>query len=253
MFDLSGRIALVTGASSGFGARFAKLLSRAGAKVVVGARRVDRLEALTAEMRSEGGDVIAAPLDVANEASIVAAYDLAERTWGVVDTVVANAGVSWTGRATDMPAEAFDDVMAINARAVFLTAREGARRLIASGSHERGNGRIVLISSITGQRPEAGLVAYSASKAAVIAMTKALALEWIRRGINVNAICPGYAKTEINDAWFDSPEGAKQIAQFHRRRLMEESDLDATLLLLCSDASRGITGTAITVDDGQSL
>lgn len=253
MSDLTGRVALVTGASSGLGARFATVLASAGAKVVLGARRTERLLGLKQQIEDAGGEALTAPLDVADEQSICAAYDLAEARWGTVDTIIANAGVSWTGRTTDMPASAFDELMSINVRGVYLTALEGARRLMAAESRTHGRGRIVLVSSITAHRPEAGIAAYSGSKAAVVAMTKAMALEWVRQGINVNAISPGYVKTEINNDWFESDGGAKQVAHFHRRRMMEETDLDGALLLLCSDASRAITGTSIIVDDGQSL
>ncbi len=244
---------MVTGASSGLGARFAKIIAGAGAKVAIGARRLERLDALKHEIESTGGNVLALALDVSDEHSIAAAYDATESAWGTVDTIVANAGVSWTGRTTDMSSEDFDELMAVNVRGVYLTAREGARRLIAANSRSHGKGRIVLISSITAHRPEAGITAYSGSKAAVVAMGKAMALEWIRQGINVNTICPGYVKTEINSAWFDSEGGVEQMAKFNRRRMMEDADLDGVLLLLCSDASRAITGTDITIDDGQSL
>jgi NAD(P)-dependent dehydrogenase (short-subunit alcohol dehydrogenase family) len=251
--ELNGRIALVTGASSGLGARFAEVLARAGAKVVIGARRVEKLRTVEGVIVAAGGEVLAVELDVSDEASVMAAYDQAEARWGVVDTIVANAGQSWTGRTTEMSAEAFDENLAVNLRGAYLTAREGAKRLIGADSRASGRGRIVFISSITAHRPEAGITAYSAAKAGVVAMAKAMAVEWARQGINVNAICPGYIKTELNDAWFESVGGADQVARFHRRRLMDIGDLDALLLLLCSDASRAITGSAITVDDGQSL
>lgn len=253
LLGLDGRVALVTGASSGLGARFAETLARAGAKVVIGARRVDKLKALEAIISTAGGEALVTELDVSDERSVAAAYDLAEARWGVVDTIVANAGVSWSGRTTEMSADAFDQSIAVNLRGAYLTAREGAKRLIGADSRAHGRGRIVFVSSITAHRPEAGLTAYSAAKAGVLAMAKAMAVEWARQGINVNAICPGYVRTELNDAWFDSEAGASQVAGFHRRRLMDIGDLDALLLLLCADASRAITGSAITIDDGQSL
>lgn len=252
-FDLAGRVVLLTGASSGFGARWSQLLAAAGARVVLCARRATQLEALVAEITAAGGEALAVTTDVADEASIVAAYDAAEARFGTVDTIIANAGVSGEGRADLQPAEIFDETVAINLRGVFLTVREGARRLMATGSREHQRGRVVITSSITAFDVNAGLPAYSATKAGVLQMGKVMARDWIRHGINVNMICPGYIKTEINGAWFETEAGAKQIAGFNRRRLGEASDLDVPLLWLCSDLSRGVTGTAVTVDDGQSL
>lgn len=252
-FDLSGRTALITGASSGIGARWGQLMAAAGAKVVLCARRVDQLEALRDRIVADGGEALAVAMDVAKEDSVVAGYEAAEGAFGLVDTVIANAGVSGEGLTEQQTVESFDDVLAINLRGVFLTAREGARRMMAGGSRETGRGRIVITSSITAFEVSAGLAAYSATKAGVLQMGKVMARDWIRKGINVNMICPGYIKTEINADWFDTEAGARQIEKFHRRRLMTESDLDMPLLWLASDASRSVTGTAITVDDGQSL
>ena len=252
-FDLSGRVALVTGASSGLGARFGRILAASGAKVVLAARRIDRLAALTAEINGAGGQAIAVAMDVADEGSTVAAYDAAERAFGVVDTVIANAGMNIEGSVIDLPVDAFDEVMGVNLRGVFLTVREGAKRLIANDAKQTQRGRIVIISSITADTISPGLAVYSASKAAVLQMGKVMARDWARQGINVNMICPGYIRTDINSAWFDTEGGAKQIAKFPRRRLMEEGGLDAMLLYLASDAARAVTGVAFTLDDGQSL
>jgi len=251
-FDLSGRVALITGASSGIGARWSRLLASAGADVVLCARRTGPMEAIVADIEAAGGKAIAVATDVAEEASVVAAYDAAEKAFGTVDTIIANAGVSGEGRAEKQPVEAFDQAVAVNMRGVFLTAREGARRLMATGSKEHQRGRIVITSSITAFHV-VGLPTYSATKAAVIQMGKVMAHDWVRKGINVNMICPGYIKTDLNAAWFDSEKGQQQVAGFPRRRLAEESDLDVALLWLASDLSRGVTGTAITVDDGQTL
>ena len=155
--------------------------------------------------------------------------------------------------ATEITPEAWDEVMAINVRGVFLTAREGARRMMAAGSRESGRGRIILVASIGALKVLPGLTAYCSSKAAVVMMGKSLAREWANRGINVNTICPGYVRTELNSEWFDEEGGKKQIAGFPRRRLMDESDLDAMALYLASDASRAITGSTFTLDDGQTL
>jgi len=253
IFDLRGRVALVTGASSGLGERFARILAGSGAKVVLAARRTDRLDQVKLEIEAAGGQAMAVALDVADEASTIAAYDAAEAAFGPVDTIVANAGMNSEGSVIDLSVEEFDQLVGVNLRGVFLTVREGARRLIAAGSREKENGRVVITSSITANTIAPGLAAYSATKAAVLQMGRVMAREWVRQGINVNMICPGYIRTELNTEWFDSEAGAKQVAKFPRRRLAQESDLDAPLLYLCSDASRGVTGAAITVDDGQSL
>ncbi len=252
-FDLSGRTALVTGASSGFGARFARQLAASGARVALGARRVDLLDDLADEIAGEGGEALAVEMDVSNEASVIAAFDRIEEEFGTPDSIIANAGMNVEGPATDLAVEEFNRLMGVNLTGVFITAREGARRLMAAGSRDRGHGRIVIVSSITANIVEPGLAAYSASKAAVQQLGKVLARDWVRQGINVNSICPGYVRTELNSEWFDSEYGQKKIAKFHRRRLMPEDSLDAMLLYLASDASAAITGSSFTLDDGQSL
>lgn len=253
IFDLSGRVALVTGASSGIGDRWGRILAASGAKVVLAARRADRLEALKNAIVADGGQAIAVAMDVADEASTIAAYDAAEKAFGTVDTIVANAGMNSEGMVTDLPVDEFDQIMAVNLRGVFLTLREGARRLMAAGSKQKQHGRIVITASITANHVSPGVAVYSATKAGVQQLGRVLARDWARQGINVNSICPGYIRTELTGEWFDSPGGQKQIDGFPRRRLLEESDMDAALLWLCSDASRGVTGTSITIDDGQSL
>lgn len=252
-FDLSNRIALVTGASSGLGARFATILAGAGAKVVLAARRIDRLEALQAQILARGGHAISVSMDVSDEASTTAAYNTAEKAFGVVDTIIANAGMNSVGSVIDLDMAEFDKIIGVNLRGVFLTVREGAKRLIAAGSAERQHGRVVITASIAAKATERGLAVYSASKAGVVQMGKVMAKDWVRQGINVNMICPGYVKTDINADWFESEAGARHMAQFNRKRLMDESDLDVPLLFLASDSSRAVTGTALTVDDGQSL
>jgi NAD(P)-dependent dehydrogenase (short-subunit alcohol dehydrogenase family) len=251
--DLAGRVALVTGASSGLGARFARILAAQGARVALAARRADRLESLAAEITASGGKAVAVTMDVTDEASVIAAFDAAEASLGPVDTVIANAGMNSQGLATDVTADEFDTVMAINVRGVFLTAREGARRMIAGGSQESQRGRVILISSIGALKVLPGLTAYCTSKAAVLMMGKSLAREWANRGVNVNVICPGYIETDLNADWFAEEGGRKQVAGFPRRRLMVEEDLDAMLLYLAGDASRAITGSVFTLDDGQTL
>lgn len=253
IFDLSGRVALVTGASSGIGARWGRILAASGAKVILAARRTDRLESIRNDIMAAGGQAIAVAMDVADEVSTIAAYDAAEQAFGIVDTIVANAGMNAEGPAVDLPIEEFDRVSAVNVRGVFLTVREGARRLLADNSREKEHGRIVINSSVTANSISPGVAAYSATKAAVQQMGRVLARDWARHGINVNMICPGYIRTDLSGEWFDTPGGQKQINGFPRRRLMEESDLDVALLYLCSDASRSVTGSSFTIDDGQML
>ena len=192
-------------------------------------------------------------MDVTDEASVIAGFDAAREALGEIDTVIANAGMNNEGLAAEVPIDAFDQVMAINVRGVFLTAREGARRMMAAGSRESRRGRIVLVSSIGALKVLPGLTAYCASKAAVVMMGKSLAREWANRGINVNVVCPGYVETELNSDWFGTEGGKAQVASFPRRRLMEAEDLDAMMLYLASDASRAVTGSVFTLDDGQTL
>jgi NAD(P)-dependent dehydrogenase (short-subunit alcohol dehydrogenase family) len=252
--SLAGQVALVTGASSGLGARFARVLAGAGAKVACAARRTDRLATLVDEIGAAGGTALAVAMDVEHEASVVAGYDAVADGFGAAPAiVVANAGMNARGLATDIAMDAFDQVMGVNLRGVFLTAREGARRMIAGGSAARGSGRVILISSMGGVRPLPGLAAYSVSKAGVIMLGKSLAREWARQGINVNTICPGYVETEINADWLAEPGGQTMIAGFPRRRVMDEASLDAALLYLASPASRFTTGAVLQVDDGQGL
>lgn len=247
-FELTGRTALITGASSGLGTRFGRILAASGAKVALGARRKDRLEELADRI---GANAAAIQMDVAREADIIAGFDAAEAAFGSpVDTVIANAGVDGAGMATAISEEDIEQTLAINLKGAILTAREGAKRMMTHGVTK---GRIVMIASITAFEPSPGLVAYAASKAGVVQAGRSMAREWARAGINVNTVSPGYIRTAINDAWFDTEPGMKQIARFPKRRLMGEEGLDAMMLFLCSDASDFVTGTNFVLDDGQTL
>jgi NAD(P)-dependent dehydrogenase (short-subunit alcohol dehydrogenase family) len=246
-FDLSGRTALVTGASSGLGARFGELLVQSGARVALAARRKDRLEALAASL---GPNAAAIEMDVAREADVIAGYEAAEAAFGTVDTVIANAGIDGQGTATDIPEADIDQTLAVNLKGAILTAREGARRMIAAG---RDNGRIVLVASITAFEPSPGLVTYSASKAGVVQAARTMAREWARKGININTISPGYIRTAINQDWFETDAGKRHMASFPRKRLMGQQGLDAMILFLCSDAAEFVTGADFVLDDGQTL
>jgi len=249
-FSLQGRTTLVAGASSGIGAGFAKAIAAAGGRVVLGARRLDRTQVLASEI---GAHAMAVALDVTDEASVIAAFDGAEARFGTVHGIVANAGIGTGGRSTDVPAAALSGVLDTNLLGTYLVAREGARRLIASGSRERGDGRIVLIGSITAQQNGTGDALYAASKAALAHLGRQFAREWIRQGINVNTLQPGWIPTEINAEWFASERGRADIETLNRRRLLDTDALDPMLLYLLSDASAQVTGATFTIDDGQSL
>jgi len=252
-FSLAGRTALITGASSGLGAHFARLFAEAGANVVLGARRVDRIAALADEIEAGETGALAVAMDVTDEASIKSAFDAGEARFGTIDTIIANAGTSAAGRATDVSLDALRQMIDTNFTGVYLTAREGARRLIAAGSRESGRGRIVLLGSITSHLTGEGDSGYAATKAGVAHLGRNLAREWVRQGINVNTIQPGYIATEIAGDYFDSAHGQAKIAAFHRKRVQPIGSLDAMMLYFASDASACTTGTAIDIDDGQSL
>ena len=252
-YSLDGRVALITGASSGIGAHLAKLFGAAGAKVVLGARRTDRTEEVAEAIRAGGGEAHAVALDVTDEASIIAAYDEAESTFGTVDTIVANAGLSKAGRSTDVPADDVRTLTDTNFIGAYLTAREGARRLIASGSKATGKGRIVLVGSITSFAHANGDAAYAALKAGLAHLGRNFAREWVRQGINVNTIHPGYIDTEINAEWIHTDAGRAMVGGFHRRRLTSIEALDDPVLFFSSDASAQITGAELIIDDGQWL
>lgn len=251
--EVAGRTVLITGASSGLGVHFARLFASRGANVIVGARRIERVERLAADLHSAGHGALAVALDVTDETSISLAFDAGEARFGLIDTIVANAGMSAAGRATDVPASDLRTLADTNFNGVYLTAREGAKRLIAAGSRETGRGRIVLLGSITSHLTGEGDSAYAALKAGVAHLGRNLAREWIRQGINVNTIQPGYIQTEIAGDWFQTEGGQAQITKFPRRRLQPIESLDSIMLYFGSDASVCTTGAVIDVDDGQSL
>jgi len=246
---LEGRNVLLTGASAGLGLHFAHTLAQAGAKLALGARRVERLDELSAELRKGGAQVDAIALDVTDAKSVLAAIDKAEKALGPLDVLVNNAGVASPKWIVDTTEADYDMIMDTNAKGAWLVAQEVGRRMIA----RKKGGQIVNIASMGGLVPSRHLGAYGMSKAAAIHMTKVMALEWARHGINVNAICPGYVSTEMNGEFFDSDEGKKFVSTFLRRRLMQPEDLDGPLLMLASAASRAMTGAVIACDDAQGF
>jgi 3-oxoacyl-[acyl-carrier protein] reductase len=247
IFDLAGKVALVTGASSGLGARFAQVLADNGAAVALVARRPERLEAVKSRIEQSGGRAITLAADVRDLPAMRAAFDAAEKAFGTVTIVVNNAGVVHSGRAVELAEEEWRRVISTNLDAVFFWAQEAARRMLAADS----GGAIVNIASVLGFSPDKGVIAYAAAKAGVIQLTKALALELAFKGIRVNAIAPGWIVTDINRDYLASERGAAMKGQIPMGRFGEERDLDGPLLLLVSDAGRYMTGATIVADGGQ--
>ena len=244
--SLEGKVALVTGASSGLGANFARVLAASGAAVVVAARRLDRLEALRDELAGTGATVEAVAMDVTDTSSIAAGLDAGAKALGTIDVVVNNAGVSTTSPALTTSDEDWRFVVDTNLTGCFTVAREAAQRLKTAGQ----GGSIVNIASITGLRPAGALAHYAAAKAGLIQLTKVLALEWARYGIRVNAIAPGYIETDINREFFATDAGAALIKRIPQRRLGQPDDLSGALCLLASDAAGYMTGSVVEVDGG---
>lgn len=246
---LEGRVALVTGASSGLGRRFARALGDAGAAVVVTARRGSELDTLAQDIGQEGGRALAHPLDVGDAAAIPAAFDAAEAAFGTVDILVNNAALADADYATRLSLETIDRVIDIDFRAPFIMSTEAARRLIAAGKP----GRIVNISSVGALHytPTSAAALYCAVKAGIIRMTETLAIEWARFGINVNCIAPGMFESEMTDG-FIARVGDKVRERFPRQRFGQPDYLDSTLLYLVDPASHFVTGACVTVDDAQT-
>jgi NAD(P)-dependent dehydrogenase (short-subunit alcohol dehydrogenase family) len=248
---------MVTGASSGLGAQFAKALSAAGAGVVLAARRIERLKTLRAEIESADGDAHVVGMDVTDLDSIRAAVAHAETEMGTIDILVNNSGVGTTQKLTDVSPEDYDYIMNTNTRGAFFVAQEVAKRMIARSKGAAPGtftgGRIVNIASMAGLRAFPQIGVYCMSKAAVVHMTRAMALEWGRFGINVNAICPGYIDTEINHHVWKTEAGQKMIQEMPRKRVGQPKDLDVLLMALCANESHFVNGAVISADDGQAL
>ncbi|WP_424192126.1 SDR family oxidoreductase [Ampullimonas aquatilis] len=252
--NLEGKIALVTGAASGLGARFAQVLARAGAEVVIASRRVEKLKELRAEIEAEGGAAHVVKLDVTDVASIRSAVAHAETEAGPIDILVNNAGVSVTNKLVDISEEDYDFIMQTNTRGAFFMAQEVAKRMLTHAkANPKRQTRIINIGSVAAHKPISKLGVYGMSKAAIVQMTKAMALEWGKHGIHVNAINPGYIHTEINDAHWQTEAGQKLINSLPNKRLGEAADLDGLLLLLASDGVGFINGAIFNADDGMSV
>ncbi len=255
--DLSGRVALVTGASSGLGEQFAKTLARAGAAVVLSGRRVERLKTLRAEIEGNGGDAHVVMMDVTDPHSIRAGVAHAETEMGCIDILVNNSGVSTTQKLVEVTEEDFDYIFDTNTKGAFFVAQEVGKRMLARA---RGaapgtftGGRIVNIASMGGLKVAPQVGVYCMSKAAVVHMTRAMALEWGRFGINVNAICPGYIDTELNHHHWKTEAGQRLIDSLPRKRIGQPQDLDALLMMLCANESHFINGAVVQADDGLAL
>jgi NAD(P)-dependent dehydrogenase (short-subunit alcohol dehydrogenase family) len=252
--DLSGRVALVTGASSGLGTQFAKTLAKAGAAVVLASRRIDKLKALRAEIEAEGGSAHVVALDVTDTVSIKSAVAHAETEVGPIDILINNSGVSTTQRISDVTEDDYDFIFNTNTRGSFFVAQEVGKRMLARAKGAAPGtytgGRIVNIASMAGLKVLPQIGVYCMSKAAVVHMTKAMAVEWGKYGINVNAICPGYIDTEINHHHWQTEQGQKLVQMLPRKRVGKPEDLDALLVMLCARESHFINGAVIAADDG---
>jgi 3-oxoacyl-[acyl-carrier protein] reductase len=247
LFDLTGRVALVTGASSGLGQQFARALADNGAAVALVARRADRLAAFSAELMKSGAKTLAVEADVTDRGAMLEAFDAVEKELGTVTILVNNAGIAHSGRATDMPAEEWRKVLSTNLDSVFFWAQEAAKRMLAANKH----GAIVNIASVLGLAVAKGAVAYATAKAGVVQVTRALAVELAFKGVRVNAIAPGWFVTEMNDDYLASEAGDKIKREVPMGRFGKAGELDGALLLLASDAGAYITGATIVVDGGQ--
>lgn len=248
IWNLQGRVALVTGASRGLGAFFAQILAQAGAKVAIGARDTERLSELAAQIEASGGRALPVSLDVADPDSVKRAIALTQTELGPLRLLVNNAGIVADGPAIDSTVDEWDRVMNTNLRGAWLVAQESAR---AMREHAEG-GSIINTASILGLQGSQQVASYCASKGGLINLTRALAAEWARYGIRVNALAPGYIKTDINHDFLESKAGENLQKAIPQRRFGRLQDLEGPLLLLASDAGAYMTGAVLVVDGGHS-
>ena len=244
---LDGKVALVTGASSGLGERFATVLAESGARVALAARQIDKLRGLQDAIEKSGGAAFPIGLDVTRVAEIDPAIERIEREFGAIDILINNSGVSVTKRFGDYTEDEFDFMMDTNAKGAFFVAQSVGRRMLT-----RGQGRIINIASVAAVKVVPGIGAYGMTKAAVVQMTKGMAVEWGRRGVNVNAILPGYIETGMNREYWATEGGKKLISLLPRRRVGKPGDLDGLIVYLASDASHFVNGAVIAADDGMT-
>jgi NAD(P)-dependent dehydrogenase (short-subunit alcohol dehydrogenase family) len=245
LFDLSGRAALVTGAGTGLGKRFAQTLALAGATVTLAGRRREPLESCAEEIRSAGGVAHCVQLDISSAESIAAAF----ARIGPVDVLVNNAGIAGAGALLDLPEESWDSVLDINLKGAWLVARAAARGMMERG----GPGSIINVASVLGSTVQKGTGSYPAAKAALLHLTRQMALEWAKHGIRVNAIAPGYFMSELSAGYLATESGKAMIKRTPMRRVGDPAELEGVLLLLASGASSYMTGSVITVDGGLSV
>lgn len=244
--SLAGRRALITGASKGLGEHFARTLAAAGASIAVGARKLEDCERICAEIRRTGGTAIPVALDVTSSSSLTGAVAKAVKDLGGIDILVNNAGVTETVPLIDQDEAGWDRIFDTNLKGAFLVGQAVARTMRSGGN----GGTVVNVASILGHRVAGQVAAYAASKAALVQLTKSMALEWARYDISVNALCPGYIATDINRDFFESDAGKALIKRIPQRRLGTLQDLEGPLLFLCSDAARYMTGTSLIADGG---
>jgi NAD(P)-dependent dehydrogenase (short-subunit alcohol dehydrogenase family) len=247
--DLSGKVALVTGASSGLGRHFALTLARAGAKVALAARRLERLEELAEEIAVFDGRALPVALDVTDAASVAAALETTETELGPLSIAVNNAGIVRASRSLELSEAEWAETIETNLTGVFRVAQAAARRMVAAGA----GGSIINIASILGLGGGAEMASYTAAKAGVINLTRTLAIEWARYGIRVNAVAPGYFVTDMSRKSLGGPFGEMLIKEIPQRRFGKDEDLDGVLLLLASSASEYITGSVLVVDGGLTI
>ncbi|WP_340053331.1 SDR family NAD(P)-dependent oxidoreductase [Pseudomonas sp. JAI120] len=245
-FSLENRVALVTGASSGLGHHFAGTLARAGARIAVCARRIEKLEELVTQLRQNGAEAVAIAMDVCDAKSVRMGFDKIEESLGVVDLIINNAGIASTQNFLEHDEDTWNQVVDTNLKGAFLVSGEGSRRMVKAARQ----GSIVNIASILGERVAGGASSYAASKAGLIQLSKAMALELARHGIRVNALAPGYVATDLNREFLASDAGQRLMARIPQRRVATPDELDGPLLLLASDAGSYITGAVLAVDGG---